>query len=125
MRKPSSSTAAVTFLDRDAVVASLTAAAADLVRQDRNVGAVVLFGSLASGTPTPSSDADLLIVLRHDDRRMIDRIPDYSKAFESAGVGIQVLPWTERELAVRRLQQDRFAREILETGRVLAGALPA
>ena len=120
----SSNTAAVTYLDRGAVLRDLAAAAKQLTARDPNVMAVVLFGSLAHGTPTPSSDADLLLVVGEDRRRMIDRIPDYTRPFEAARMAIQVLPWTAQELERRLAAGDRFAKEILETGHVLAGTVP-
>ncbi len=92
--------------------------------ENPNVVAVVLFGSLARGTATPGSDADLLVVLRADERRMLDRIPEFTKPFESPGLSVQALPWTEAELQHRRERDDPFAREVLETGVVLAGATP-
>jgi predicted nucleotidyltransferase len=84
----------------------------------------VLFGSLASGSATPGSDADLVVLLRSDARRMLDRIPEHTRPFEAPGLGIQVLPWTEAELRRRLANSDRFAREVIETGVVLAGTLP-
>ncbi len=113
----------VTFLDVAATVERVRAAAERLLATDPNVVAVLLFGSLASGDATPASDADLLLVLRRDERRVIDRIPDYSRAFEDLGIAIQVLPWTEQEMAERRAERDPFAKEILKTGKVLAGAV--
>ncbi|MGH7342970.1 MAG: nucleotidyltransferase domain-containing protein [Candidatus Rokuibacteriota bacterium] len=116
--------ARVTFLDVAATVERVRAAAGRVCASDPNVVAVVLFGSLASGQATPSSDADLLVVLRQDDRRLIDRIPDYGRAFEELGLATQVLPWTEQELADRVAEGDPFATEILRTGKVMAGKKP-
>jgi len=113
----------VTFLDVGAAVERVRAAARRLSASNAHVAAVVLFGSLASGGATPSSDADLLVVLRRDRRRVIDRIPDYVRPFEGLGLATQVLPWTEQELAERRAERDPFAGEILKTGKVLAGAI--
>lgn len=123
MPTASSSSARVTFLDVAASVDRLRAAARRLCETDPNVVAVVLFGSLAQGSATPSSDADLLVVLRRDQRRVIDRVPEYTRAFEGLGMSTQVFPWTEAELAERLAGGDPFAREIISTGRTLAGAV--
>lgn len=123
MPTASSSSARVTFLDVAASVDRLRAAARRLCETDPTVVAVVLFGSLAQGSATPSSDADLLVVLRRDGRRVIDRVPDYTRPFEGLGMSTQVFPWTEPELAARLSGNDPFAREILRTGRTLAGGL--
>jgi predicted nucleotidyltransferase len=102
----------------------LRTAAQQLCAAQQNVLAVVLFGSLAQGTATPASDADLMVLLRADDRRILDRIPQYTRPFEAPRLGVQVLPWTEHELRRRLASGDRFAREVLETGVVLAGTVP-
>lgn len=122
MPTASSSSARVTFLNVAATVARLRAAAEALRARDGNVAAVVLFGSLAHGTATPASDADLLVLLRRDERRVLDRVPEYSRPFEGLGTSTQVFPWTEAELAQRLADNDPFAREILGTGRTLAGS---
>ncbi len=85
----------------------------------------MLFGSLATAGATPSSDADLLIVLRRDDRRVIDCVPECGRPFEGLGLAVQVLPWTEEELAARLAEDDPLAREVLRTGVTLAGGLQA
>jgi len=120
---PSSDSARVTFLDAAGTVARLRQAAQSLRDRDINVRAVVLFGSLAGGTATPASDADLLVVLNHDRRRVIDRVVEYARPFETAGLAPQVLPWTAAELQQRLAEDDPFAREIVTRGTVLAGAL--
>ena len=125
MQNRLSNTAAVKFLDVEGVVERLRGVARSLLAADHNVAAVVLFGSLAHGTATPASDADLLVLVRADTRRIIERIVQYSRPFEMPGLSVQVLPWTEAELSERLEASDRFAREILESGIVLAGAVAA
>ena len=119
-----SPTAPVTFLDAAAVVERLRTVARTLCATDPNVVAVVLFGSLAHGIPTPASDADLLVVLRSDGRRILDRIPDWTRPFETPGLAVQVLPWTSDELHQRLTAGHRFAGEIVDTGIILAGTFP-
>lgn len=67
-------------------------------RADPRILRVVLFGSLAKGTCTPRSDADLLVVLRHSEERCVDRIPRYLRLFVDAAVPVEVFPYTEAEL---------------------------
>jgi hypothetical protein len=68
---------------------------------------------------------DLLVVLRRDSRRILDRVPEYTRPFEAPGRSVQVLPWTVEELRARLTAGDRFAQEIVETGIPLAGGLTA
>jgi predicted nucleotidyltransferase len=82
---------------------------------------VILFGPLVTGGATPSSDAELLVVLREDARRGLDRVPDYAQRFEGLGVAVQIFPWTEAEVKARLADQDPFATEIIRTGTRLAG----
>ena len=82
-----------------------------------------MFGSLTDGTATPSSDSDLLVVLRADNRRVMDRAPEYAKAFEGLSLPAQVFPWTEAELSVRIADSDPLTVEILRTGKTLAGTV--
>ncbi len=124
MPTPSSDSAKVTFLDVPAAVRRVRSAAEQARASDPNIVAVVLFGSLATGGATPASDADVLVLLRHDSRRVLDRIPDYSRAFEGLGLAVQVFPWTAAELTRRLAEHDRFAREILDTGITVAGTIP-
>jgi predicted nucleotidyltransferase len=123
MLTPSSDSAKVTFVDAMAIVHRLRAAAQLACAQNPNITTVILFGSLATGGATPASDADLLVIIRDDARRVLDRIPDYSPPFERVGVAVQLLPWTEAEVASRLREGDRFAREILDTGVTLAGSV--
>ncbi|MFQ5705554.1 MAG: nucleotidyltransferase domain-containing protein [Gemmatimonadales bacterium] len=125
MQSRLSNTAAVKFLDIEGLVGRLRGVARSLVAAEPNVTAVVLFGSLARRSATPASDADLLVLLRADARRIIERIVQYSRPFEMPGLSVQVLAWTEAELSERLESGDRFAREILESGIVLAGAVAA
>jgi predicted nucleotidyltransferase len=50
------------FLRPDRVIAAIREAVAGLESRHAAIEAVYLFGSLASGTPTPGSDIDLLVV---------------------------------------------------------------
>jgi predicted nucleotidyltransferase len=58
--------AASRFLDRDAVLAALDRSAARAGADCPNVVAIYLFGSFVNGTPTPRSDADLLVLTTDD-----------------------------------------------------------
>ncbi len=50
------------FLRPDRVIAAIREAVAGLESRHATIAAVYLFGSLASGRPTPGSDIDLLVV---------------------------------------------------------------
>ncbi|MFZ5919268.1 MAG: nucleotidyltransferase domain-containing protein [Chloroflexota bacterium] len=90
----------IAFLDRDQAIVELVECVERLLARDGRVLAVGLFGSLARREALPSSDADLLIVLReHPQRRWFDRIPDYADAFAGVSLPVDVFPYTVDELA--------------------------
>jgi predicted nucleotidyltransferase len=117
MRTRSSGGVRVFSLDRAAIEAALARLVADVYHADARIAAVVLFGSFARGDAVPGSDVDLLIVLGADERRFMDRIPEFLP--DSFPVGVDVLPWTLAELEDRVAEGDRFAVTILRDGRIL------
>jgi hypothetical protein len=64
-RKPFVTFAASRFLMRDQVISELQETAIRLQANHPDIQAIYLFGSYASGIPTPKSDVDLLIVAEH------------------------------------------------------------
>jgi predicted nucleotidyltransferase len=94
MHGPSSGFASVRFLDREAVPAAIQAAAARAAACP-GVLAIYLFGSFASGVPTPRSDADLLVVITDDADR--EGVRDCClEAFRPVPVDLFV--WTDSEV---------------------------
>jgi len=68
------------------------------------------YASLARGEALPSSDADLLIVLKaHPQSRWFDRIPEYAAAFRGTALPVEPFPYTLQELA-RLLSYPGFLR---------------
>jgi hypothetical protein len=93
-------------------------------RGTRSSSEVVLFGSLASGTPVPGSDVDLLLILASSDRPFRERIPLFLPG--KFPVGMDVFPYTRT--GVERMRQEgnplisRAFREGLTLFRRTAGA---
>jgi predicted nucleotidyltransferase len=88
----------VRFLNREEIVSRLVVLAKRLLAARADVIEVSLFGSLVRGNYAPGSDADILILLREDSRRFIDRIPEFLSHFSNVGVPIEVFPYTQDEL---------------------------
>jgi predicted nucleotidyltransferase len=84
---------------------------------------VWLFGSLARGDATARSDADLLIVVDHDDRRPMDRAPEFLRLLEGLGRPVDVVVVTAAEWRARA--GSRFHDEISTWGIRLHPADPA
>ena len=98
VQKKSYASVTVFWLDREAAVDAVRVAAGDLIRADPNVSKVVLFGSLASGTATATSDADVLVILRKSDLRLLDRAGHYGDYFCNVGLPVELFVYTEDEV---------------------------
>ena len=98
MRRSSSRSAGATWLDRAERIEQLRAAARRAAQHLPEIRRVVLFGSLATGTATPRSDADLLVVL--DDSRLEprDRIPPVLAAFSPLPCPLDLFVFTVAEV---------------------------
>lgn len=92
----------VFFADKPRVMRELRDWAARLMRERSDVEKVGLFGSYATDTYGPRSDADLVIVLRSADKPFRDRIPEFLP--DGVSVPCDVFPYTAAELD--SLQQD-------------------
>ena len=90
--------------------------AAQAIKQNPNVAKVYLFGSFVRGEQKPGSDADISILLKHDDRRIIDRIPEYLDYFAEVKVPVDLFPYTLAEIEAMKASSNPLWREILATG---------
>lgn len=88
----------VRYLNGPEVVKKLKSLAKELCRKNDNILGIYLFGSLAKGIYAPGSDADILIILKQDNRRMIDRITVFLKFFLDSPVDVDIFPYTKEEL---------------------------
>lgn len=104
----------IVSLDREAALREVRQAAERLARQHPEVEEVILFGSLASGTAGPASDADLLVVLRDSELAFPQRISCYLP--EGCLMPADVFPYTREELAAMAAAGSRIVREAFEKG---------
>ena len=91
-----------------------------LDRLGESVEDVYLFGSVATGTATPESDVDVLVVVSADaeyvdvDDRLLEIAYDVQLEY---GVRIEVHSLTADEIAARWTSGDPFVRAVLEEGK--------
>lgn len=116
-RDESSSTVSVTYFDKAAVRRALDEYVRGLAARHPELEQVVLFGSLARGTPVPGSDVDLLLVLGRSEQSFLNRIPGFLPT--GFPVGIDVFPYTRAELERMQAEGNGFVREALRTGTTL------
>jgi predicted nucleotidyltransferase len=110
----SSTTVVITYFDKAAIRTAAEALARELAAGHPEVEEVVLFGSVAWGTPVPGSDVDLLLVLTESDRPFPERIARYVPA--SFPVGVDVFPYTRAEIARMAAEGNVLVRDALRRG---------
>ena len=96
------------FVNEKEVVLEIKKLALKLAERNRKIKDVYLFGSYAQGDAGLYSDADVLIVLFEDKRRMIDRLDEFILGFVDAPVPVDVLVYTQDELERALGEQNRF-----------------
>ncbi len=87
----------VFWLKRDELIEELRRIAREIGKKDDKIVKIVLFGSLAEGRAVPGSNADVLIILKEDDRKFTDRISEYLQKF-SINFPVEVFPYTVNEV---------------------------
>ena len=81
---------------------------------------IILFGSYAYGTPTESSDVDLLVVMTHDGRGAGQAVKILNAV--SPPFAVDLLVRTPAEMEQRLAWNDFFLHEIVDKGTVLYDA---
>ncbi|HZD56052.1 MAG TPA: nucleotidyltransferase domain-containing protein [Anaerolineales bacterium] len=111
--KASSSSVKIISLDREKLLANLRRIADTIKREHPEVIEVRLFGSLARGDQTGTSDADILVLLDNTNendphRRILTFLPYFD-----LGRGVDLLVYTRNELEQRLSKGDRNLKRIL------------
>ncbi|MGH7162609.1 MAG: nucleotidyltransferase domain-containing protein [Planctomycetota bacterium] len=70
----------------------------------------IAVGSLAYGSSTPASDADVIVVPREAEPRRMDRIPPLPALFGGSPLPLDLHPYTEREWRAAVARGDALAR---------------
>jgi len=117
MPKLSLRSAGATFLDRKRRIQELSRAVGRAAREMPEIRRVILFGSLAHGTATPRSDADLIVVVAHSPQRHCrDRIPGVLEALGELPCPVDLFVLTIDELQRARQRGLPLAQEGLDCG---------
>lgn len=86
------------------------------ILREMDVEVVILFGSLARGDVTSTSDIDLIVVA-HTDKRFLDRLHDIYSAVRPQKA-VDILVYTPQEFGILR-EENSFVRKVLDEGRVI------
>ncbi len=87
---------------------------AQSIGKERDVLAVILFGSFAKNEETPASDADILILLKESkekfDKRILRFIP------RGLGISVDIFPYTLEEFHSSLKEKWGIAEEAMKNG---------
>lgn len=103
------------YLNRDEVINELKRIAIKIKEDEReNLVDIILFGSIAKGTNTGTSDVDILIILKECNLNLFERIRKFLKYFDIE-VGIDLLVYTENEFEKMK-EKNPLILEIILSG---------
>lgn len=111
------------FVNTKKVISSLRNISVLLMKKKHNIDKIYLFGSFATGEAGVRSDADILVVLKEDKRRIFERMDEFILKFSDAPVPVDVLTYTREELNKMINEGNRFIQRILQEA-VLLGQRP-
>jgi uncharacterized protein len=120
MPERSSNSAGAIYLNKAERVEKLRLSVVAAQKRLPSIRRVILFGSLATGTPTPRSDADLLVVLDsspHQHPR--ERVPEILRALSPLPCPVDLFVLTSDEMERFGREGSPLIRVALETGRDL------
>ena len=112
MPEKSSNSVKVVFADKNKILRQLADYTIKVKQSRPEVEKVGLFGSYATDTFGPASDVDLLIILRQNSKRFLDRIPDYLP--ENLSVSCDVFPYTNEEIEKMKQEGTPWIRHVLK-----------
>jgi predicted nucleotidyltransferase len=104
--------AEVRFIDRDQVIQDLRRAVSEAKARHPEIVKVLLFGSFVQGTWTAASDADLIVVVRREFARLLDR-GDYH--ISAPGIATDSVVYSESEFERLSRDPDSFLARNLPT----------
>jgi predicted nucleotidyltransferase len=123
LRQRSSSSVKIISIDRDELLTALSAIAGQICAEHPEVKSVRVFGSIARGDQVGTSDVDVIIVLRGGEQgELLQQIRLFYPYFDLP-VGVDLLVYTEEQIARRLQAGDAFMTRIWEESRALPVSL--
>jgi len=115
----SSGSVQIISIDRDELLASLSAIAGRICAEHPEVQSVRVFGSIARGDQVGTSDVDVLIVLQGTEQKdTLEQIRTFYTYFDLS-IGVDVLVYTEDHIARRLQAGDAFMTRVWKESRPL------
>ncbi|CAD7776762.1 MAG: Nucleotidyltransferase domain protein [Candidatus Methanoperedenaceae archaeon GB50] len=104
----------IRFLDRGEILRELKELSLTLKKERQDVISIILFGSLAKGNYTGGSDADIIIIVKHSKKDLVERIFEFRKYFLNCSIPVDVLVYTEEE--IKKMQHEGFIDSVMKEG---------
>ncbi|CAD7774770.1 MAG: Nucleotidyltransferase domain protein [Candidatus Methanoperedenaceae archaeon GB37] len=104
----------IRFLDRGKILRELKELSLTLKKERQDVISIILFGSLAKGNYTGGSDADIIIIVKHSQKDLVERIFEFRKYFLNCSIPVDVLVYTEEE--IKKMQHEGFIDSVMKEG---------
>lgn len=98
IQKKSYNSVVVFWLNKDLLKDNIIKAVKQLVAHKPEVKKVILFGSVAEDKELPSSDVDILIIVRESKHPFLDRAIYFQEYFQDIGLGVEIFVYTEEEI---------------------------
>jgi predicted nucleotidyltransferase len=86
--------------------------------------AVYLFGSVARGEDTPSSDMDMLVILKQPgDKQSVEEAfgNNEENAYKRYRVGVSTITYDQEEFQIMKAQKHPLVKEVIKEGVLLTG----
>ena len=103
-----------TFIDKEKIIGEFKAISAEIARKNKRVESVILFGSYANNNAGTRSDADILVVLLKDERKMLDRLDEFMLAFSEGPIPVDVFVYTKDEITKALETNNSFITQALQ-----------
>ncbi len=100
------------WLEQEKLIKEIHRIASRVGQENQNVLKIILFGSLAERRGVPGSDADILIIIKKDDKPIIDRISEWSEKIQ-VNFPVEIFPYTEKEI------NNSIVKEAMKKGIIL------
>lgn len=110
--KESLNSVKVFWLEQEKLLTQLRNLAVGIGKRDENILKIILFGSLVERRAVPGSDADILVILRKEDKPFMERLVEWSRRF-TLDFPVEVFPYTKKEL------NNPVASQAIKSGLVL------
>lgn len=116
IQKKSYNSVKVFWLNKELLETNILNAVNTLVDNRLEVKKVILFGSIAENRGLPSSDVDILIVVKESKDSFLDRALCFQSYFEDVGLGVDLFVYTEEEITKHNIP---MANSAMKKGKIL------